>query len=938
MSEAYAREWWGFVKSTTDQAKRKALLRIFAFAPTMLLTMPKHRLNDKQPQHKSARQMIRHRLSMWKGGKIAPLWKHTQDRSANRPRPTSQQDAQIPIKLERARKLTQEGAFSKAIRALRSSGIHAPSEEIRRILEQKHPPTTPDTDGSHPLPPPEDLPPIPKHTPFSPDEVLKAIKRFPRGSAAGASGLSPTHLLELANAPGADGKNGLLSALAAGLDILAKGHAPPCLAEWIAGAPLTALRKDDNGVRPIAVGETIRRLISSLLMARCTQQAKEILAPLQLGVAIPMGAETIVHAVRNLSERAASSSEHALLQVDLSNAFNRVSRAAFRKQTRLLLPALSPWVEYCYGPDCRPRLWVGTYQLRSVCGVQQGDPLGPLLFALALQPLLIKLQQLVREWDTALPGSGAGPESPSLLAFYLDDGVLIGRHTILQRVLHFFASREVKEHGLHLNMSKCTVWWPNLPENETTSDYPIPVRLLRNEGHNVLKVPIGSHRHMIQASTRRVQELRGLFDVVVALDDAHASFTLLRSCLSTCQVNYLLRTVPPTATRQAARKFDELLFRAMNELTGGTLPRTTFKELQLPMRNIKPDTPTFGLGLTSPYTTAPGAYLSSVARTYPLAQQIAPGVLDGTDLFHLHYAAQSYTLLTIAVPAGKVPSRQQFEKGPDAPSQRELSELLHEKAWDNIPPGNTRRQAFRAVLALPGAKDWAKAIPSPSRETHVDNLSFRTWLKFYNGLPIYNRTDRNCPRPGCKAKIDIHGDHVLVCSHAPFMGSASPTHRHDRQVRLLFDDLRRAARSPVLEPRQDDSQESRADIRAIGRGGGDDIIDIAIAHPFASEATANRTIRNPTTTLRSRRTEKLIRHKPLLAQQTGGEIVPIIYAISGGWEQRSYEYVRTIARETSPRTDCCPIAHMSTFFQRHAIRLLASSMHALTVELPNVVD
>ena len=56
------------------------------------------------------------------------------------------------------------------------------------------------------------------------------------------------------------------------------------------------------------------------------------------------------------------------------------------------------------------------------------------------------------------------------------------------------------------------------------------------------------------------------------------------------------------------------------------------------------------------------------------------------------------------------------------------------------------------------------------------------------------------------------------------MGSASPTFRHDRQKRLLLDDLKSAARNPIMEPAQDCTQNSRPDIRANGHAGGDDII------------------------------------------------------------------------------------------------------------------
>eukprot|EP00171_Calliarthron_tuberculosum_P017336 IDg17336t1 len=53
-----------------------------------------------------------------------------------------------------------------------------------------------------------------------------------------------------------------------------------------------------------------------------------------------------------------------------------------------------------------------------------------------------------------------------------------------------------------------------------------------------------------------------------------------------------------------------------------------------------------------------------------------------------------------------------------------------------------------------------------------------------------------------------------------------------------------AARNPVVEPEQREDQSTWADIRAIGRAGGDDIIDVSIVHPFVSEAAWERTIAN----------------------------------------------------------------------------------------------
>lgn len=71
------------------------------------------------------------------------------------------------------------------------------------------------------------------------DEVVTAIKRFPRASARGGSGLTMTHVRELAETNEAHDEGGLLHALASLFKKWFKGQAPPRLADWIAGAPLT---------------------------------------------------------------------------------------------------------------------------------------------------------------------------------------------------------------------------------------------------------------------------------------------------------------------------------------------------------------------------------------------------------------------------------------------------------------------------------------------------------------------------------------------------------------------------------------------------------------------------------------------------------------------------------------------------------------------------
>ena len=91
--------------------------------------------------------------------------------------------------------------------------------------------------------------------------------------------------------------------------------------------------------------------------------------------------------------------------------------------------------QFVYSADQIPSsLFCGDNVLQSEEGVQQGDPLGPLLFCLTIHPLVTKL---ISEFKI----------------FYRDDGTLGGS---AEFVLHYLqlVEREAAELGLQLNCSK----------------------------------------------------------------------------------------------------------------------------------------------------------------------------------------------------------------------------------------------------------------------------------------------------------------------------------------------------------------------------------------------------------------------------------------------------------------------------------------------------
>ena len=106
---------------------------------------------------------------------------------------------------------------------------------------------------------------------------------------------------------------------------------------------------------------------------------------------MPGGAENVVHGVRMLLE---DNPRSVVVSLDLSNAFNTVSRSAFVGLVEEHFPELASWIWRCYGAK-QFLLLKGQEPLLSAAGVQQGDPLGPFLFCLAVHPVLKKLARSV---------------------------------------------------------------------------------------------------------------------------------------------------------------------------------------------------------------------------------------------------------------------------------------------------------------------------------------------------------------------------------------------------------------------------------------------------------------------------------------------------------------------------------------------------------------
>ena len=109
------------------------------------------------------------------------------------------------------------------------------------------------------------------------------------------------------------------------------------------------------------------------------------------------------------SQAAADLHDYALLQVDVCNAFNSVSRDAILRGCMAKVPSAYNWLRFCYGGPS-PLFCQWRRFCESHVAIHQGDACGPLGFALGLDTALDQCETRALDWES----------------WYLDDGHIVG--------------------------------------------------------------------------------------------------------------------------------------------------------------------------------------------------------------------------------------------------------------------------------------------------------------------------------------------------------------------------------------------------------------------------------------------------------------------------------------------------------------------------------
>jgi hypothetical protein len=447
------------------------------------------------------------------------------------------------------------------------------------------------------------------------------------------------------------------------------GRTHPDAAEVLGESILVGLEKPDKGTRPIGVGAAMRRLagrciyvdISDTVGRTLTRTAPtpEMLeaeghprntpcnVPLQLGCGISGGAEILVAAARLGLELKGT---WAILSDDKKNGFNSISRKAIYDGLYAYFPQLIPHFRQFYARA--GRLFTidrdeGRRQARdgddadffSMEGCVQGDPMGPLYWAVGYHQTLLRTQA----------------RHPNVFIWaYLDDTYYFQAPCDALAALRSGEELSPILCNVHSNLSKQEAYGgheadldevpatikgsPHAPPH-TASGYPggrLPVI-------KVLGTWLGDFYECSRRLVARVEKKLKPLEQVALLRDTRQVHVAMqvqmqvnRYCANTSLI-YFLRTMGSDVTRCAAARHDALVEQAFHSIVAasGCSPAAAGQAIRQARLPVKMG----GAGLTSMQAIAPAACVGSWQLVWRPLQTLCPGLFAGVDPARHHVPA-----------------------------------------------------------------------------------------------------------------------------------------------------------------------------------------------------------------------------------------------------------------------------------------------------------
>ena len=405
---------------------------------------------------------------------------------------------------------------------------------------------------------------------ISTEDLAKAISKLPMSSAAGASGWT-FHLLRLLY----EGESkkilsgtqqalensgvGLLKRL---LSTITSGTIDNMALRKLNCSRLIFVPKRNGGNRPIAIGDSLLRLLLRVLNAQYAPIVGPKLEPLQVAVGTSGGCEVMAAMAQETF-----SSGSFTLSLDLHSAFNQVWRRAIAEGLREHAPGLLSIFKLLYGSESELR--ANAKEGRSMVvglsarGCKQGDPLSMLYFAVAIHAWLRSVDAMSNARHAEL-----APHITPFTSGYADDIALGGDPAILCSCLPVISASLANTTGLQVSINKCKLFGAG----QFAAPAEVQALSFSDAGSILVGVPIGT-AHFVQLESARLLEeaARGARLVTESsLVTAQVKIALLSKCVN-ARPQYLARNIHPAIISASLMRFDGAIDFSLERILGAPL-------------------------------------------------------------------------------------------------------------------------------------------------------------------------------------------------------------------------------------------------------------------------------------------------------------------------------------------------------------------------------
>jgi len=733
----------------------------------------------------------------------------------------------------------------------------------------------------------------------------------------------------------------LSKALTLFLEDIANGTIPKRIIDILSISVLIPLEKRGGGVRPIAMGDVFRKLAGKQILQVESRSLCRIFGNIQLGVGAKLGIERIVNSVQISSDL---NPTFDILCLDFKNAFNSIDRIHIRNQLISHFPQLVAMFDSFYIKTQSPLVIpsgcsTDSSRFISSCqGVQQGDTLGPLLFALGLQPILLGIKEILDKHNV--------PNAISLVAAYLDDITLVAPSSVCIEIVEF-----VKESGymigLELRPQKSTVYLGqvNTPEGYLSAGFPIESILPKESGFRLLGSPVGSPEFILNWLVQYIEDeiiptAKRINDIL----DPQIQFSFILYILQN-KMNHLFRTVNPMIFNRATNigstdslcdRIESIVKLLFHQVIQVDLTYLDWNQVKIPISNG-------GFGLADCHDTIYAAFMGSFLSTYPYMKQLFSKdniwkcsmgqMFNNSSSYVNSLSSQTHEFLTLLNP------RHDYHKLPQKFISKVIANVRVDEfiKYDRSSDRNNKYHLTR--LGSIADSSSGHFLSAGAREAvRMTPDQFRYCLQFRLGKEFKNfPADAKC---SCKHRKPLggFGEHCLGCAKFGFVQS-----RHNAIRDLLIElasygRFRSVVSEPAyifLEPSTDSTLDDRKRPDILIRGVPifksvndknyhDVLIDVTVVHPAsASYMDKFKTYSNPGVLSNVKYEQKMKKYNDK-ATMLGFRFIPFVVETFGRIHPTSLQFFQRLVTRASMNLDI----EYSVLYNYYVRRLLVTVQRA----------